>query len=180
MKKFWLTFCLFLFVSLFYFLFIPIKIYKKNIFHVDNYFEIHKLTESTYKYDGYFFSNNECGYFSIDNGMTHYKKVDGNKYIKANNFFYLIYEKVGDSIKIFLPNGEMIATTPTYGYPYISGEFPFFYVIKTNAMGFSLYDIKGKALIKNINFTSMISSINMAYRFRTRVVLKKNAKPAVI
>ncbi len=160
MKRFWLTSLLFLFLFFFYFLLIPVKIYKKDIYHVDKYFSINDMTNSLEKCDGYFFSDDQCGYFLLDHGMIYHKKVSNKQFIQANRFFYLIYKKVGDSIEIFSPTGEKISDIYSVGYPYVSGDFHFFYIIKTNGMGFSLCTMKGEYLIDEINFTSMISSIS--------------------
>jgi hypothetical protein len=171
MKKFFTSLLLLLLVFIIYFLFVPVKMIRTNNYLVDKYFIISSENinqKSSDNQTGYFSSSNECGYFSYKDGISYYKKISANadnkddeeSYILANSLFFLIFSKTGDKIDIYNTKGEKTAEVNTYGYPYISSELPVFYVLKTNGMGFSLYSAKGEKLIKEINFTSMITSIS--------------------
>jgi|GEM_PF-1248679 len=160
MKRFLYIFLIFIFVSSFYLFFRPLKIYKKDIFVIDKIFAIDNIFSMNAKHDGYFVSDNECGYFIMEKGMLHYKKGIEDEFIQANSNFYIIYKKVGDKVEIYSPKGQLISTINTFGYPYIINERPIFAIIKTNGMGFSLYNINGNILIGEKNFTSIISSIS--------------------
>jgi hypothetical protein len=67
---------------------------------------------------------------------------------------------MGDTISLFDQKGSKIKDIKTFGYPYISGDFPVFYVLKTNGTGFSSYSMKGDELIKSVDYTSLITSIS--------------------
>ena len=161
MKRFFYIFVIFIIIFASYFIFIPIKINKTNIYYIDKYFSIEKKANHDIKPDGYFYSDRECGYFSIDNGITNYVKAVDDQNIIANSYFYIIFNKIGEFIDIFLPSGKKSASIKTDGYPYIANEYPVFIVLKPNCMSFSVYNINGNVLIKDINLNSIITSISI-------------------
>lgn len=171
MKRFWLLLVLFILIFLIYFILSPVVVRNKEIYYLDNFFniseELHQIPVESF--DGYFYDKNECGYFSVDRGIGFFNKVDAPEIILANKYYYLIYEKVGESVQIFTPLGEKISEISTYGYPYITGDFPLFYVLKTNGLGFTMYSMKGEPMIKDVSYTSLISSINTDNEYNTLV-----------
>jgi len=171
MKRFWLLTILLLLVSFIYFFFSPVSVRNKRVYFVDNFFnindELKPLPIETF--DGFFYNDSECGYFSVDKGMGFYNEVEEPAIILANKYFYLTYEKVGESVEVFTPLGEKISEISTYGYPYITGDFPLFYVLKTNGFGFTLFSMKGEPMINDISYTSLITSINTDNEYNTLV-----------
>ena len=158
MKKIFIFASLFLLMTFFYTILFPVKLYKRDSYFVKKFISLEKVSEDK-KIDGYFFSDIECGYFSFDKGVINHIKPTENKFIQCNSFGYIFYDKFGDKINLFSQNGALLKEIPTYGYPYIAGDFPIFYVLKTNGTGFSSYSIRGDELIKNIDYTSIITSI---------------------
>jgi len=186
MKKIFIFASLFLIMTFFYTILFPVKLYKRDSYFVKKFISLEKVSEDK-KIDGYFFSDIECGYFSFDKGVINHIKPTENKFIQCNSFGYIFYDKFvytyhlvngnvvidygtiyfylssmdynGDKINLFSQNGALLKEIPTYGYPYIAGDFPIFYVLKTNGTGFSSYSIRGDELIKNIDYTSIITSI---------------------
>ena len=162
MKNIILRFLIFSGVFICYLLFASINMSNNDIYRIKEYFKIGNNSKSmkTKKDTGYFFSEKECGYFSFNEGFGFLKKVQEDQFILANNYFYLTYNKIGESINVFSPDGKEISKIRITGYPYISGDFPFFYVLKTNGSGFSTFSMTGDVLLDNIKYTSMISSIS--------------------
>jgi len=141
---------------------IPVKIYKNKIFYIDKAFDINSKADANFTSSGYFYSEYECGYFSIDHGMTFLKKImDENKYIYANSVFFTEYGKTGNYIDIYSNNGYLLKKIESYGYPFIPDESSNFFVIKSNSMGYSLLSISGDYIVKEKNFTSLITSLNI-------------------
>jgi hypothetical protein len=134
---------------------------ETGVFKVDKFFTADGSAAIEKNHDGFYYNNNECGYFYLDQGMKYYYKTEEqDSYILANSFFFLKYKKTGDSIEIFTPDGAVSGKVNSFGYPYISGNLPVFYVLKTNGMGFGLYSDRGEPVIKEANLTSMITSIS--------------------
>ena len=162
MKKIFFTFFIFIFIFVVYFLFTPLKVCKKKVYHIDSSLNVNEpLNKSISNFDDYFYSDKECGFFSFDKGMYHYYESIDDEYILANKYFYLVYKKIGGNIQVFNPSGELISEIKIVGYPYVLKEFPVIFILKTNAMGFSLFTMKGELILDEIDFASMITSIKM-------------------
>src|SRR4030043_834703 len=131
MNKYWTISSIFIFIFIFafYFLFVPRNIYKKENYFIEKIINIKNDSAKNEKHDGYFYSENECGYFSLKNGITHYKKCENNQYIFANNLFYIIYTKSDNLIELYSSKGILISKIITNGYPYIYNNSPIFYII---------------------------------------------------
>lgn len=169
MKKYLLS-VLFLIFAFFYIFLIPVKIYKKKLFYIDKIFEINSVTSTNLTPDGYFYSEKECGYFSTDHGMIFLKKIiEENKYIFANGIFFIEYEKTGNYLDIYSNNGFLLKKIESFGYPYIPDELSYFFILKSNAAGFSLLSIDGEYIIKEKNFNSIITSLNINKSLNTLV-----------
>lgn len=170
MKKIWIILIFFIIIFLAYFILIPKKIYKKNSYIIEDSIDINTGSSAVNeKHEGFFYLENECGYFSFKQGITHYKRCNTDEYILANNLFYIIYNKTESSIKLFTPTGDKVSEIKINGYPYIYNNLPVFYIINNNNRGFSLYSDKCKKIFGDINFTSLITSISMDKNLDTLV-----------
>jgi len=159
MKKIILYFSLFFIIILLYTFLFPIKLYQKKSFYNESYFSTDNAN-NTNKIDGYYFYENKLGYFSIEKGLNKEISFESDQYFQSNLFGYVTYKKIGDTVILFASNGDKIKEIKNYGYPYFPGEYPYFYIIKTNGFGFSAFNFNGDEIIKNNNYTSMITSIN--------------------
>lgn len=169
MNKYWTVSLIFIFIFVVYFFVVPRNIYKKNNYYIEKIINIKNDSPKTGNHEGYFYSENECGYFSLNEGITHYKKSENEKFILANNLFYLIYDKSKNLIELFSPKGELISTLVANGYPYIYNNLPIFFIIKNDNRGISLFTNKGEKLFDNVTFTSIITSISLDKNINTLV-----------
>ncbi len=169
MNKIWVVVLLFIIIFLVYFILSPKKINKKNNYFINKVINIDSNLVQAEEHDGFFYLENQCGYFSFKQGITHYRKCDDNEYILANNFFYLIFNDLEKNIKVFSPNGNKISEIFTNGYPYIYNNSSVFYILNNDNKSFSLYSDKCEKFFDDINFTSMITSISMDKNFNTLV-----------
>jgi hypothetical protein len=162
MKRYGLSAFLFLIIFIIYLLFSSVRTADRDLFKINRYFSTDSEAGPlpSEELDGYYYTDNECGYFSSDKGLTFRKRTYNGDIIDANKYFFIIYGKVGNTIGLFSKNGEKIKDIPSYGYPYISGDFPVFYIIATNGMSISAYSSKGELLFDEINFPSMISCVS--------------------
>lgn len=160
MKRAWFIFLFFTGIFLIYFLFSPQVVTQSDIFRVEDYLKINEADISVGETDGFFYNDNECGFFTINSGLNHYKKAVGDEIILANKYFYLVYKKVGDTIDVFSTRGELISSIKNFGYPYIPEELPIFYVLESNGMGISLYTREGMTLFEGLTFSSLITSVS--------------------
>jgi hypothetical protein len=158
MKKTILLFLLFVIIICFFTLFIPVKLYKNKIYYVNDYFDMNK--KSVKKINGYYSYQSECGYFSLDDGFVNIYLAAPDQFIESNIYGYVLYNKMGDTINLFNPEGNKVLDIKNFGYPYMTGDFPFFYVIKTNGTGFFCYSMKGEEVFKPVDYTSIITSVN--------------------
>ena len=159
-------------VTLLYTLLFPTKLYNTNIFLIsqiiDTTSNLAQSQEDT-EVDGYYISENECGFFKFNfdnngNGKIINKiMLDENKRLEANKYFYATYEKVGNNISLFLPNGVKIKDIETPCYPYIIDDIQKVYFIKTNGTGFIVYNIEGEKMFSDVDYSSFITSISGDY-----------------
>jgi hypothetical protein len=159
MKKFILFFILFSLIIIIHTLLFPVKLFQKQSFFPESFFSLDN-TVTAKNIDGYYYSETETGYLALKDGLVNVYKTTEDEYLQANIFGYVTYKKVSDTLSVFSNNRNKIKELKKFGYPYFSGDFPVFYVLKTNGTGFSLYTIQGEELIKEINYTSLITSIS--------------------
>lgn len=141
----------------------PIKVYRKSLYSLTSIIDMQSITtiNKNKDCDFYFLNNNECYYMTYNGEVINHIKPEEGKFIKANKYLYVIYNKEGNSIDVFSPKNEFMTNIKTYGYPYIIENLPLVIVINLNGLGFSIYSINGTLLVKEINFPSIITSISM-------------------
>jgi hypothetical protein len=161
MKKFIFYFFLFSIIVSVYTLLFPVNSYQKLSYFLNSTFFTDTIEQNGNKIDGYYYYDTEVGYFSVDSGMTKTFKTAEDQSIQANIFGYVTYNKVGDTISFYINNGSKVKDVKNFGYPYIPADLPFVYILKTNGQGFTQYSISGDELLKNINFSALISSISV-------------------
>lgn len=159
MKKIGLISLLIFFIVILYTLLFPVRVLEKDSFKISREFDIRSQLSSE-EIDGYYFSdNNRCGYFSSDYGMVSHAESAPGKYLAANIYGYVSFDKVGSELSFFSPLGALYRKVANFGYPYMLENSPYVYVIKTNGAGLSMYHINGSAYYENIQFNSLITSI---------------------
>ncbi|OQB67489.1 MAG: hypothetical protein BWX91_01746 [Spirochaetes bacterium ADurb.Bin133] len=152
---------LFLFISLFYTVFFPVKSHKLEDFKINSIIDVTSAPIQDANIDGYYQSSNECGYFSIKSGMIHrFLSPEEDIFVQANSYGYITYSKYGNFISLFSNTGKKLKDVGTLAYPYISSELPMFYAIKTNGSGFSMWTMNGDKLFGEINYSSIVTSIS--------------------
>jgi len=171
-KKMILPLFILLFITLLYTLLFPVKLYNTRVFLISQIIDITSTLAKNQEdgdVDGYYIIKNECGFFKFDfdnegKGRVINKVIlDENKRVEANKYFYAMYDKVGNKISLFLPNGAKIKDIQTPSYPYIIDDIQKVYFIKTNGSGFSTYNIEGEKMFSDVDYSSFITSITADY-----------------
>ncbi len=101
-----------------------------------------------------------AGFYNRDLGVVNSVNSGIEHEVVINKYGYIIYEKVGTEIKGFSSDNRELFVVQTTGYPYFAGDYPCFFVIKSNGMGFTRYNMRGEKEFDGVDYTSIITSLS--------------------
>lgn len=155
------SFILFILLSLSLFFIFPLKIYENKQIKLIKSIEIKNFTTILKETpDGYIYNNKECYYFSFKTNSVLKHPVKDKNFLTANLNGFIEYEKENKKLYLYNNKGNFISIIENKGLPYLPNEKEIFASLKPDGRGFSLYYLDGKLILDEINFDSLITSID--------------------
>ncbi len=138
----------------------PRNIGKEKQYILKTKFNISEDNISNIRIDGYYNTEKNSGYYNDKTGIIKNIAKKTDEEILINSYGYLKYEKTGKIIYGFSQSDVILFELQSSGYPYITDDSPFFYVIKSNGMGITYYNFKGHQMFPSKDYTSIITGVS--------------------
>ena len=110
----------------------------------------------------YYNYRNHLAYYNRTGEITYQLRLDENNFFSSSDDYYLLYQKVGEFVRLYTKTGEEVWSLATFGYPHISPLSNMIMILSSDNSFISLYDLNKNLLQSKTYLGSLVTDFKFS------------------